>query len=177
MGPGGMGGYGPGWGGGYGMMGRPGFGQGQGYGMGWMMGPGAMGGYGPGMGMGYGMMGPGMMGFGTMGPGMGMGRLGHIWRLGLDEKQAEQAETIWQDLYAKERELWPKIWSAQDRLWGLYYAEHPDAKAVDEAYTQLADLRRQALDDGLQASRHMEDLLTPEQKARLGRSLHGWRMW
>jgi hypothetical protein len=73
MGPGMMGGYGPGW-----MMG-PGYGQGMGYGPGYgMMGPG----YGPGM-MGYGrgygpgwMMrgygyGPGMMGYGYYGGGQG----------------------------------------------------------------------------------------------------------
>jgi hypothetical protein len=74
-----MGGYGPGYGGGYGMMG--------GYGPGYGMGPGMMGGYGPGYGRGYMMApgyGPGMMrGYGPgwgrgpmMGPGYGPGMMG-----------------------------------------------------------------------------------------------------
>jgi Spy/CpxP family protein refolding chaperone len=63
MGPGMMGGYGPGGGPGY-----PGQDQGQGYGPGY-----GRGGYGPGYGPGYGM-GPGMMGgYGGYGPGYGMG--------------------------------------------------------------------------------------------------------
>jgi Spy/CpxP family protein refolding chaperone len=85
MGPGMMGGYGPGSGQGYG--------QGQGYGPGYGMGPGMMGGYGPGYGMGPGMMGgygpgygmgPGMMGGygpGGMGPGM-MGGYGPGYGMG-----------------------------------------------------------------------------------------------
>lgn len=106
-----MGGYGPGYGMGPGMMG----GYGPGYGPGYGMGPGMMGGYGmgPGMMRGYGMgygMGPGMMG-GCGGYGYGYGALN------LTDAQREKIRKIQEDTTRSQWEIMSKMHEAVSQGW------------------------------------------------------------
>src|SRR3970040_1285763 len=94
-----QGGYGPGYGMGPGMMGP---GMMGGYG------PGQGGGYGPGYGMGPGMMGPGMMGGGMMGPGM-MGGYGMLYQLNLTPEQWNKVNAIQQEVVKKNWDLAGKM--------------------------------------------------------------------
>ena len=150
MGPGMMGGYG----GAPGMMG--GYGGGGGYG-----GPGMMGGYGgPGMMGGYG--GPGMMGRGGFGPG-GYG--------GLD-LNAEQRGKIGeiQDEFGRQQ------WALMSRMHedGLRENQALRRGEVDEnearkAYDEMAAGRKQMFENSLHMRKRIGEVLTPEQRQKLGR--------
>jgi Spy/CpxP family protein refolding chaperone len=160
--------YGHGYG--YGMMG-PGFG---GYGMG----PGMMGGYGgygPGGGMmgGYGgyRMGPGAMG-GYGGYGMGPGAFGGIdsdaiARLGLNDQQRSQVTTIQDAVRKTNREVMDKM---HDEMVKLRSAANPSGKkdwdAVLAANRRMSELRQQLAENSIKATRDIEAVLTPEQRAR-----------
>ena len=180
MGPGMMGqGYGPG------MMGQgmgPGM-MGQGYG------PGMMGqGMGPGM-MGYGMMGqgmgPGMMGYGMMGQGMGpgmmSGMMGPGMMYGADryaslDLSAEQRSKI----SAIQEQLWRKRWDLMGKMHEERYHMHrlmsgavTDDAAARKAYQAMADARKQMFDAMLDARKHIDALLTKEQREQLRRAAGG----
>jgi Spy/CpxP family protein refolding chaperone len=177
MGPGMMGGYGPG--------GGQGYGQGQGYGPGYGMGPGMMGGYGPGYGMGPGMMGgygpgygmgPGMMGGygpGGMGPGM-MGGYGGYGGYGVDLSAEQRAK-----IADVQREFARKQWESMDKMHAeggpMYQAFGPgpfDEKAARNAYQAMADAQKQMFEASLQMRKKIDSVLTPEQREQMG---HGWR--
>jgi protein CpxP len=180
MGPGMMGqGYGPG------MMGQgmgPGM-MGQGYG------PGMMGqGMGPGM-MGYGMMGqgmgPGMMGYGMMGQGMGpgmmSGMMGPGMMYGADryaslDLSAEQRSKI----SAIQEQLWRKRWDLMGKMHEERYHMHrlmsgavTDDAAARKAYQAMADAHKQMFDAMLDARKHIDALLTKEQREQLRRAAGG----
>ena len=179
MGPGMMGqgqGMGPG------MMG-----QGQGTGPGMMgqgMGPGMMGqGYGPGMmgqGMGPGMMGYGMMGQG-MGPGMMSGMMGPGMMYGADryaslDLSAEQRSKI----SAIQEQLWRKRWDLMGKMHEERYHMHrlmsgavTDDAAARKAYQAMADAHKQMFDAMLDARKHIDALLTKEQREQLRRAAGG----
>ena len=184
MGPGMMGqgqGMGPG------MMG-----QGQGMGPGMMgqgYGPGMMGqGMGPGM-MGYGMMGqgmgPGMMGYGMMGQGMGpgmmSGMMGPGMMYGADryaslDLSAEQRSKI----SAIQEQLWRKRWDLMGKMHEERYHMHrlmsgavTDDAAARKAYQAMADAHKQMFDAMLDARKHIDALLTKEQREQLRRAAGG----
>jgi len=171
MGPGMMGGYGPGGGHGMGpgMMG--GYGPGGAYGMG----PGMMGGYGPGGGcaMGAGMMGgygPGG-GFG-MGPGM-MGGYGYggLGRLSLSDEQRAKIGEIQQDVARKQWELMGKMHEQGFHM-------HPFGPGVDEntarkAYQVMTDAHKGMFELQLDSRKRIESVLTKEQLDQLRRTWRG----
>ena len=181
MGPGMMGGYGPGNGQGYG--------QGQGYGPGYGMGPGMMGGYGPGYGMGPGMMGgygpgygmgPGMMGgYGPgygMGPGMmgGYGGYGGYRGYGVDlspEQRAKIAD-IQQELGRKQWGLMEKMHEEGGPMYQAFGSGAFDEKAARKAYETMAEAQKQMFEASLQMRKKLDAVLTPEQREQMGR---GWR--
>lgn len=155
MGPGMMGGYGPG------------------YGMGYGMGPGMMGGYGPGYGMG-----PGMMGGYGMGPGM-MG-WGNFRGLNLSADQKSKLTKIRQEMRAKQWAVMGKMMDAQDKLQDLYDADKEDAAAIDKQYKVIDDLRRQMVDNGVAAHNQINSILTKGQREKSrdwGRGGYGPMMW
>jgi len=191
MGPGMMGGYGPGYGMGPGMMG--------GYGPGYGMGPGMMGGYGPGYGMGPGMMGGGMMGGygqgygmgpgmmgGMMGPGM-MGGYGHgygmgagmmgggLWSLDLNDSQRSQIAKIQDEVRRKNWDLMGKTQDETAKLREAYFSDKRDRAAILGAYKKLGELRLQRIENSLAAAEKLEGVLTKEQREKLRRS-GPWRM-
>ena len=150
MGPGMMGGYGPGPGGP-----RPGH----------DMGPGMMGEYG---------MGPGMMGGYGMGPGvggLGAGRM--LDALNLTDAQRADVNKIRDDLRRKNWDLLGKMQDERAKLRDLYAAEKLDRTAISAAYRRIADLRLQRLDNMLDAQEKLEAILTPEQRKQLRR----WGPW
>ncbi|MDD3433624.1 MAG: Spy/CpxP family protein refolding chaperone [Tepidiphilus sp.] len=173
MGPGMMGGWCPMCGMGPGMMGMgPG-----------MMGPGMMG-MGPrGMWgdwddwddcyMGRGMMGPGMMGPGMMGPGM-MGGYGYGPALDLTEQQQAEIAQIQEDFRKKQSDLAAKMAAEQAKLNEIYYSGKRDPAAIDNQYKKIYDLRRQMIQNQVDAQNRMDAVLTPEQKERL-RGYYGGR--
>lgn len=155
MGPGMMGGYGPGYGMGPGMMG--------GYGPGYGMGPGMMGGYGRGYGMG-----PGMMGYGS------------AYRdLNLSADQRAKITEIRRTMRTKHWGLMAQMMDAQDKLQDLYDDDKPDAAAINKQYKIMEDLRRQMVDSAVEARNRIDAILTKEQreKAREGGPGYGPMMW
>jgi Spy/CpxP family protein refolding chaperone len=160
MGPGMMGGYGPGYGMGPGMMG--------GYGPGGGMGPGMMGGYGPGYGMGPGMMGgygmgPGMMG--GYGPGYGYG-------LNLSDDQREKISEIQQELAQKHWELMGTMHRQGGPMSQALGPGPIDEQAARKAYEAMAAAQKQMFELSLQTRKRIDAVLTPEQREQMGR---GWR--
>ena len=164
-------------------------GQGQGMGPGMMgqgqgMGPGMMGqGYGPGMmgqGMGPGMMGYGMMGQG-MGPGMMSGMMGPGMMYGADryaslDLSAEQRSKI----SAIQEQLWRKRWDLMGKMHEERYHMHrlmsgavTDDAAARKAYQAMADAHKQMFDAMLDARKHIDALLTKEQREQLRRAAGG----
>jgi len=172
MGPGMMGGYGPGsgYGMGPGMMGpgmMGGYGPG-GYRMGpGMMGPGMMGGYGPGgSGMGPGMMGPGMMGPGTM------GGYGAYAGLNLSDEQRAKIAEIQQDVSRRQWELMGKM---REQGFQMHRFDAPgtaDDSAARKAYQVMADARKAMFENSLDARKRIDAVLTKEQREQLQRSPH-----
>jgi len=177
MGPGMMGGNGPGQGAGPGMMGGGGYGPGAGggygpgmmgggYGQG-MMGPGMMGGYGQGMmdpgmmgGYGQGMMGPGMMG------GMGYGMLN---QLNLTTEQRNKINDVHQDQAKKNWDVIGKTQEEAFKLQRLMNAEKRDRPAIVTQYKKLQEARTLMFQANLEAQDKIEGVLTKEQKAMLRR--------
>ena len=150
MGPGMMGGYGPG--------GGQGFGQGQGYGPGYGMGSGMMGGYGPGYGMGPGMM-------GGYGPGYGYGP-------DLGAEQGAKISAIQQELAQKHWELMGRMHQQGGPMYEAFGPGPIDEKAARKAFETMAEAQTQMFELSLQARRRIDAVLTPEQREQMGR---GWR--
>ena len=169
MGPGMMGGAGPG--GGYG----PGYGMGPGmmggYGPG-MMGPGMMGGYGPGYGMGPGMMGGGP-GYG-MGPGMmgGYGPRGYA-ALNLSDEQRAKISAVQQESSRKQWDLMGKMQEQGFGMHQLFELGKSDDAAARNAYQAMADAHKQMFEASLDARKRIDAVLTNEQREQLKRNWRG----
>ena len=145
IGPGMMGGYGPG----YGMMGG-------GYGMG----PGMMhGGYGYGP---MGMMGGGY-GYG-MRPGMGMGPLG---MLDLSDEQRTKLNKIFDAERQQHWAIMGKMMQEQNELRDLYNTDQPDPKKVGAVYGEIGKLQQQMIETHLQATNQAQSILTKEQREQI----------
>ena len=177
MGPGMMGGYGPGYGMGPGMMG--------GYGPGYGMGPGGRGGYGPGYGMGPGARGgygPGWMhGYGRGGWGMGPGAMfggfaGNVdenlsalkSQLGITEKQ----DSAWQAFTKNAKQQ-----SEASQAWFTKMFELRGASTAPEFLEQRAELMKQRqaqLEANASALKNLYAALSPEQKAIADQSFGGY---
>ncbi|MDH5537520.1 MAG: hypothetical protein OEZ08_18365, partial [Betaproteobacteria bacterium] len=149
MGPGMMGGHGPGGGQGYGQ--GPGYGPGYGPGPG--MGPGMMGGYGghgmgPGMMGGYGGygMGPGMMGgYGGhhMGPGMMGGHGGYGYGVDLSPEQRAKIADIQWEIGRKQWDLMEKMHEEGGPMYQVFGSGAFDEKAARKGYEAMADAHKQ----------------------------------
>lgn len=145
-----------GWGGrGPGMMG--------GYGPGYGMGPGMMGGYGPGYGMGPGMMG----GYGGYGMGPGMMGYGDYHDLNLSSEQRSKIAQIRKAMRSKQLDLMDDMMDAQDKLQELYDADKQDAAAINKQYKVIEDLRRQMVDNSVEANNRINAILSKEQREKL----------
>ena len=173
MGPGMMGGYGPGYGMGPGMMG--------GYGPGSRMGSGMMGGYGPGSGMGPGMMGgygpgpgmgPGMMGGYGPGPGAGRG----LWALDLNESQRTEIAKIQDENRRRHWELMGRMHDEMSRMRDAFSGGKRDRAAITAALDRMHELRKQRVEQALDGAERIEKLLTPEQREQLRKWSPAWMM-
>ncbi len=131
-------------------------------------GPGMMGGYGwHGMmggeyGPGYGM-GPGMMG----GHGYGMMGYGDYRGLNLTSDQQTKITQIHRAMRTKQLALMGEMMDAQDKLQDLYDADKQDAAAINKQYKAVEDLRRQMVDNAVEAHNRIDALLTKEQREQL----------
>ena len=163
MGPGMMGGYGPGHGPGYGM----GPGMMGGYGPGSGMGPGMMGGYGPGPGMGPGMMG----GYGA-GPGAGRG----LWALDLNESQRTEIAKIQDENRRRHWELMGRMHDEMSRMRDAFSGGKRDRAAIAAALDRMHELRKQRVEQALDGAERIEKLLTPEQREQLRKWSPAWMM-
>ena len=160
MGPGMMGGSGPGYGTGPGMMG--------GYGPGYGMGPGMMGGYGPG---GYGM-GPGMMG--GYGPGMMWGYGGGgFGGLNLTDDQRAKIAAIQEESSRRQWELMGKMHQQGFHMHQLFDSGKSDDAAARKSYQAMADAHKQMFEATLEARKRIDAVLTNEQREQLKRNWRG----
>ena len=123
-------------------------------------------GYGMGMMDGSGM---GMMG----GPGMGMMGMGHmgmgpsLWQLDLSDKQREQAWQIMREMRDKQWELMKKAHDSGANMSELYSNPTPEPDKVGKAYSNMADLQRQMLENHVEAQNRIYQLLNEEQRKQL----------
>jgi Spy/CpxP family protein refolding chaperone len=127
------------------------------------MGPGMMGGYGPGYGMGPGMM-------GGDGPGYGMGHemmgWGNFRGLNLSDDQKSKITPIRKEMRAKQWALMGEMMDAQDKLHELYDADKQDSAAINKQYKVIEDLRRQMVDNSVDAHNRINSILTKEQREK-----------
>ena len=126
------------------------------------MGPGMMGGQGYGHGMGSGMMG----GYG-MGPGM-MGFAGAPG-LNLTSEQRAKASKIHD---ASRKKMWGimgGMLDASSKLRELLSASVRNRTAISTAYKQVAELRQQMFEIGLDAKEEFERMLTGDQREQMRR--------
>lgn len=137
-------------------------GYGMGYGPGYGMGPGAMGGYGHGMG-------PGMMGW------------DESRGLGLSDEQRSKIRKIHHELRGKQWALMGQMMDARDKLRDLYDAETQDAAAINKQYQAIDDLRKQMVDNSVDAHNRVNAILTKEQREKArdwgrgyGPMMHGY---
>lgn len=131
------------------------------------MGPGMMGGYGPGYGMGPGMPG-GMMGGYGPGYGMGSGMMGwgNYRGLNLSEDQKTKITQIQKEVRTKQWAVMGEMMDAQDKLQELYDADKQDATAINKQYKVIEDLRRQMVDNSVDAHNRINSILTKEQREK-----------
>jgi Spy/CpxP family protein refolding chaperone len=113
------------------------------------MGPGMMGGYGPGYGMG-----PGMRGW------------GNYRDLNLSAEQESKITQIRQEMRVKQWPLMGQMMDAQDRLQELYDADKQDSAAIDKQYKVVDVLRRQMVDNAVDAHNRINNILTKEQREK-----------
>ena len=113
------------------------------------MGSGMMGGYGPGYGMG-----PGMMGW------------GNYRDLNLSADQKSKITQIRQEMRARQWPLMGQMMDAQDKLQDLYHVDKQDAAAIDKQYREVEDLRRQMVDNMVDAHNRINSILTKEQREK-----------
>ena len=129
------------------------------------MGPGMMGGYGPGMTGGYG---PGY--------GMGTGMMG--WRnyrgLDLSADQKSKITPIQKEMRSKQWALMGEIMDAQDKLQELYDADKQDSAAINKQYKVIEDLRRQMVDNSVEAHNRINSILTKEQREKFREQGRGY---
>ncbi len=164
--------------------GRPGCDYGGGYGGGDYGGPGMMQGWGggPGMMSGWGG-GPGMMGgwagerggWGMgpgarrgAGPGYGMGAGYAFEGLDLTADQRSKLREIQKGVRTRHWGLMARMMEARFKLDELYDADVLDKSAIDAQYKEMDDARRQMIDSSIDARNQMRELLTKEQRDRLG---------
>jgi Spy/CpxP family protein refolding chaperone len=137
-------------------------GQGQG-----MMGPGMMG---PGM-MGPGMMGQGMMGQGMMGPGMmGQGMMGPYVSgvLGLSDDQRGQMEEIQRENASEHWQMMQEMQQHRRNMMEAYDQDAPDPDEVGDAFSRMMETRRGMIEQQVRMQNRMREVLTEEQRKRLG---------
>jgi Spy/CpxP family protein refolding chaperone len=131
----------------------------------------------------FGRMGPGMMGSYSseygMGPGM-MG-LGNYSELNLSAEQKSKVTQIRKEMRAKQWSVMGEMMDAQDKLQELYDTDKQDADAVNKQYKKIEDLRRQMVDNAVDAHNRINEILTKEQREKskeYGRSyrpmMRGW---
>lgn len=140
------------------------------------MGPGMMGGMGPGPGMGPGMMGGYHQGYGM---GSGMMGLGAFRGLNLTDDQKAKITKIQKATRTKHWALMDQMMDANDKLQELYDAEKQDAAAINKQHKVAEDLRRQMVDNSVEAHNQINAILTKEQREKLreGGRGYGPRMW
>lgn len=150
--------------------------QGQPY-YGYGVGPGMMGGWCPGC-----MMGPGMMGGRSMAPGMMLGDwddwgdryMGRAmmegysyWpALNLTEQQQAKIAQIQEDFRKRKWDLAAKMDAEQAKLNEIYYSGKRDPVVIDNQYKKIFDLRRQMVQESVEAQNRIDAVLTEEQKER-----------
>ena len=134
---------------------------------------------------GPGMMGPGMMGQGMMGHGCGgmmghghgmMGGYGPMGLPDLKEDQQKKISAIYEELHKKRWDLMAKMQGEYASLRGLYDADKRDPAAIGNQYKKISELRRQMLEQSVDAHNRMEEVLTKEQKGKLRSYGPGWMM-
>ena len=134
----------------------PGYGPGGGPGMmgGYGYGRGMMGGYGPGYGRGY-------------GPGYG------IASLNLTPEQQDKISAIQEENRSKNWGAMGQMRSEMFKLRRMLLADNVDAKAVGEQQKKVDEIRRQMLLSHVETQKHVEAVLTPEQRKQF-RQLRPW---
>lgn len=142
------------------------------------MGPGMTGGHGHGHGMGPGMMGghghgmgPGMMGGHGHGHGMGPDMMGSAGAQGLNltSEQRAKASKIHDATRKKIWAIMGGMLDASSKLRELLSASARDRTAISVAYKQVAELRQQMFEVGLDAKDEFERILSGDQREQLKR--------
>ncbi len=104
----------------------------------------------------------GMMG--GMGPGMGP-----MSMLDLSEQQQKQIRDIHRSQRDKNWDRMGEIVNRRDKLQELYASDTPDPKAIGNVYGEIFDIKRQMIEDAVEARNQARNVLTKEQREQLGK--------
>lgn len=124
----------------------------------------------------HGMMGWGDDMMGMMDGGYGMMRGYGMQRYGgldLSADQMSKIDKIRDEIRKKHWDLMGKMMDEGVRLRELRNAEQPDPAVIGKQYAKIQDLRRQMLEQSIDAENRMEALLTKEQKDQF-RKMRRW---
>jgi len=137
------------------------------------MGPGMMGGYG-GPGAGNGPVPRG--GYGGPGFGMGPGMMGwgNYRELNLSAEQKVKITRIRQEMRTKQWAVMGEMMDAQDNMQDLYDVDKQDADAINKQYKEIEDLRRQMVNNSVEAHNQINSILTKEQREKARESSRGY---
>lgn len=117
-------------------------------------------GYGGGMGYGAGME-------------HGMGGHGGLEALGLSKEQQDKITKLHDELKHNNWTTQGQINDETAKLRDLYEADKRDPDAIDKEYQKVFDLKRQMIRDYLTTQNRIDEVLTPEQQAKLKESRRG----
>jgi len=117
--------------------------------------------YGPDGVTGYGM-GPGMMGW------------GNYRELNLSAEQKVKITRIRQEMRTKQWAVMGEMMDAQDNMQDLYDVDKQDADAINKQYKEIEDLRRQMVNNSVEAHNQINSILTKEQREKARESSRGY---
>jgi len=107
-----------------------------------------------------------------MGPGMMGWRNYRELNLGADQKS--KISQIRQEMRTKQWAIMGEIMDAQDNLQDLYDVDKQDGAAINKQYKEIEDLRRQMVDNSVDAHNRINGILTKEQREKSRESGRGY---
>jgi len=90
-----------------------------------------------------------------------------IMSLDLSDGQRRKINKLSDDLQHGNREAKGKIMDISAKLRGLYAADKRNPSAIGKEYQKIFDLKRKMIEATIATQNHIEEILTPEQRAQL----------
>jgi Spy/CpxP family protein refolding chaperone len=91
---------------------------------------------------------------------------GNYRELNLSADQKSKIIKIRQEMRTKQWAVMGEMMDAQDNLQDLYDVDIQDSKAINQQYKEIEDLRRQMVDNSVDAHNRISNILTNEQREK-----------